>query len=415
MKSVCIEAPIGQGDDFFQFRPAAHVDRGMAPENRERRARHQRNVQFPGGIVEPFRIGPVVRQVLVAKNGDGPSGAPKKVGNLTEETAFGIHDLPRVGSRVVSVLGHQENAVHRKGLVIIGEGRLHTLRDRHSVLVGEASAQIVFSHLIDVEGTQCHRCRLAVSIKSVGLEKPGEDDIGVRVVVVDRRDTRHLWDLHGVDGEGIEGGQVDRSVGRGADPHDDVARDEMVSERPVHPVLERALEIGVIGIPDRHGTVVDRLLVTGGETDQPWELRLTRERGHDAGPHRAVRSHTHGATVGLSAFHERPDASALQGAAFSGQIVGKERVVTHGHGIECFEIRADLPVDGVAVGIGEVGFFSGSLAVDRLAQLIQSVGFRIIARNLSTANRMIGATQVIDHNEGVDVPTIHQVAIGSRL
>ena len=100
---------------------------------------------------------------------------------------------------------------------------------------------------------------------------------------------------------------------------------------------------------------------------------------------------------GISGPCERP----ARTSAFARQIVAEELVAAHGDGVERLAVGRDVPVDRMAVRVGEVRLLRRRLAVDGLLQAIRACRFGIVAGDVAAEHRVIGPAQVIDDDEGV--------------
>ena len=104
-----------------------------------------------GLVVNPFRVLPVVGEVLVQEDGDDPAAPVEDPDDFREQPALRIEDLARVGSRVIPVLGDKEDAIDRQLARPTGQGAGDVLGNRDVMLASQAPADVAGGDLVGVE------------------------------------------------------------------------------------------------------------------------------------------------------------------------------------------------------------------------------------------------------------------------
>ena len=132
--------------------------------------------------------------MLVVEDGDASPAVAEHVDDLAEELIAWVQALSLVVRLVFAVLADEHDAVHGEFVVALGERLPNRRVDRHRREAFRAvAAQVVVSHLVDVERHHLHLGAMVPAVPAVALEEAVYDVLGVGIFVVDRHDGGDAW------------------------------------------------------------------------------------------------------------------------------------------------------------------------------------------------------------------------------
>ena len=127
--------------------------------------------------------------MFVAEYRNGAPAIAKHFDNLLEELVARIFGLPFFVLRVMAVLADEHHAINGKFAAAqrqrLGDGRI----DFHFRMAsGSFAAQVIFAHLVNVQGNRIQRRAVMRAVPAVAVEKTVHNVLRVRHAEIDGAD-----------------------------------------------------------------------------------------------------------------------------------------------------------------------------------------------------------------------------------
>ena len=179
MHAVRVGGSVGEGNGLGNRAAARMLQRRIAPHQRNRRARHQRHAELPRTVVDPFRVEPVVRQVLVDVHRHRPAGHVEHAEDFLHDPHSRIHRGAEAVLRVLPMLAHEEDGVDRQFLAAKREGAGYGGIDGDPVVLGELRTEIVGRGLVHIERHHLDTRGQGAVVRCEAGEEFRDDGIGM--------------------------------------------------------------------------------------------------------------------------------------------------------------------------------------------------------------------------------------------
>ena len=256
VEAVDLDVASGRHDGPGHGETERDFERRKPPGHRQARSGHQREPQLASRLHHLKRLGTAIGEMLIIEDGHGAAGGAEDVGDRAIHLPSRVELLELVVERIIAVLADQEDRVHRE-LSGPERERVGDRRGEPDVvpLCLVATKIGLVRGLLDEEARHVagRVVEAAPVVEDEAVEEAADDVVGVREVVVNRRDRRDFGPRRVRRGEspGLSFWRQSGHADRGARRSEKRPPRRLQSHRDLSPI---ALSLAGPG-PDRIGPV----------------------------------------------------------------------------------------------------------------------------------------------------------------